>query len=154
VEHGAFERGQNNFYLCSINHYISQKVVIINVLWRSASAGRIKEEIFHTDSVHPGHTLWWELVNSKEWLMNLLQTFSIWNIASFLSHCLFSTSFLACTNFIFREGNRNAPDSPGHLHGRASDCVSWILAFPDFPVLVWFLLHPGKDWFLRCWKRS
>lgn len=93
TEMWSFEKGCSNCQLCAINHYISLKVEIINVLWLSVSAGRIEEEIFHIDLSHPGLKLWWELVNSEEWLIHLLETFSIWNTPLFLLYSLFSIAF-------------------------------------------------------------
>lgn len=52
----------------------------------------MEEEIFHIDLSHPGSKLRWELVNSEEWLIYLLETFSIQNTPVFLSHSLFSTA--------------------------------------------------------------
>ena len=116
TEMWSFEKGCSNCQLCTINHYISLKVEIINVLWLSVSAGRIEEEIFHIDLSHPGLKLWWELVNSEEWLIHLLETFSIWNTPVFLLYSLFSIAFFLCTNCIFREKEENnLSDSPGIL---------------------------------------
>lgn len=73
-----------------------------------------------------------------EWLIHLLETFSIWDAPVFLSHSLFGIAFSLCTNCTFRERKNPFRLTRPTFHMKASYYASGMLAFLTHQILSVF----------------